>query len=110
MDAIAGDRSGHMEKARQFAEAVRRIAGKEKLPLIDYFSEILKRRPDDWDGSLPQFKALPGDEYQVPKHDHSRFRVELFEPGIDVVIRPANGHRAVVPKLRTFPLLPAFGL
>jgi hypothetical protein len=59
-------RSGHLEKSRQFAEAVRRIAAKEQLPLIDYFSEILKRRPDDWDGSLPQFKASPGDEYQVP--------------------------------------------
>ena len=59
-------RSGRLEKARQFAEATRRIAQKEKLPLVDYFAEILKRRAEDWDGSLPQFKNLPGDEYQVP--------------------------------------------
>ena len=36
------------------------------MPLVDYFGTILSKRPDDWDGSLPQFKALPGDEYQVP--------------------------------------------
>ena len=59
-------RSGQLEKARQFAEAARRVARREGVPLIDYFSEILKRRPIDWDGSLPQFKNLPGDEYQAP--------------------------------------------
>jgi lysophospholipase L1-like esterase len=59
-------RSGHLDKARQFAEVARRIAREEKVPLIDYFEEILNRRPRDWDGSLPQFKGLPGDEYQVP--------------------------------------------
>src|ERR1051325_11281207 len=58
-------RSGHLDKARQFADAARRISRQEKIPLIDYGGEILKRRPDDWDGSLPQFKGLPGDEYQV---------------------------------------------
>ena len=59
-------RSGHLDKARQFADAARRVAKRESVPLIDYFAEILNRRPADWDGSLPQFKNLPGDEYQVP--------------------------------------------
>jgi lysophospholipase L1-like esterase len=59
-------RSGRMEQAKEFAEAARRIAREEHLPLVDYFAEILKRRPDDWDGALPQFKNAPGDEYQVP--------------------------------------------
>jgi hypothetical protein len=36
------------------------------VPLIDYYQETLRRRPDDWDGALPKFKELPGDEYQVP--------------------------------------------
>ena len=58
--------SGRVEKSGQFADAVRKIAREEKVPLIDYYGEILTRRPDDWDGSLPQFKASPGDEYQVP--------------------------------------------
>ena len=62
----APPRSGYLEKSRQFAEAARRIARVEKMPLIDYFNEILTRRPDDWDGSLPKFKGLPGDDYQVP--------------------------------------------
>jgi len=59
-------RHGRIEKSRQFADAVRKIAREEKLPLIDYAAEILQRRPDDWDGALPQFKTAPGDEYQVP--------------------------------------------
>src|SRR5437762_2295186 len=51
-------RSGHLEKARQFSEATRRVAKRESVPLIDYFSEVIDRRPADWDGSLPQFKNL----------------------------------------------------
>jgi hypothetical protein len=59
-------RSGLLEKSRTFADAVKRIAREKKTPLIDYFGEILIRRPDDWDGSLPKFKDTPGDEYQAP--------------------------------------------
>jgi lysophospholipase L1-like esterase len=58
--------SGRLEKSRQFADVVRKIAGEEKVPLVDYFSGILERRPEDWDGTLPQFKNEPGDGYQVP--------------------------------------------
>jgi hypothetical protein len=36
------------------------------VPLIDYHAEVLKRRPDDWNGTLPQFKDVPGSEYEVP--------------------------------------------
>ena len=56
---------GREEKAKEFAEAARTIATDFKLPLIDYHAEILKRRPDDWNGALPQFKNVK-DEYQVP--------------------------------------------
>jgi lysophospholipase L1-like esterase len=59
-------RSGHVEKSKQFAEVVRRVAKDKKVPLIDYHAEILKRRPDDWDGSLPKFKDVKGSEYEVP--------------------------------------------
>jgi hypothetical protein len=59
-------RHGLMEKSRQFAEVVRKIAREQNVPLIDYFGEILKRRPEDWDGALPKFKELAGDDYQVP--------------------------------------------
>jgi lysophospholipase L1-like esterase len=62
----APPRSGQLERARQFAAAVRQIGRKEGVPVIDYFSEVLKRRPDDWDGSLAKFKDTPGDGYQVP--------------------------------------------
>jgi hypothetical protein len=59
-------RHEQIEKSAQFAEAVRKIAREEHLPLVDYAADILQRRPDDWDGALPQFKTSPGDEYQVP--------------------------------------------
>jgi lysophospholipase L1-like esterase len=60
-------RHGRLEQARQYADAARRVARAEKVPLIDYFEEIVKRRPDDWDGALPKFKDDGiKDGYQVP--------------------------------------------
>lgn len=59
-------RSGQLEKSRSFAEAARNVAASLGVPITDYFAEIIKRRPEDWDGSLPKFKNLPGDVYQVP--------------------------------------------
>jgi lysophospholipase L1-like esterase len=59
--------AGMFEKSKQFADAVRQTASDLKVPLIDYQAEILKRRPTDWDGSLPQFKeATREDAYQAP--------------------------------------------
>jgi lysophospholipase L1-like esterase len=59
-------RSGRLEQSRKFAAAARKIARDLKVPLLDYFDEILKRRPDDWDGSMAKFKDAPGSEYDVP--------------------------------------------
>jgi lysophospholipase L1-like esterase len=59
-------RSGMIDKSRRFAEAVRGIGRELNVPVVDYFEEVLKRRPNDWDGSLAKFKDSPGDEYQVP--------------------------------------------
>lgn len=60
-------RAGMVDKSRQFADIVRRIAADEKMPLIDFQAEILKRRPNDWDGSRPEFKeTAKADVYQVP--------------------------------------------
>jgi lysophospholipase L1-like esterase len=59
-------RSGRLDEAAGFAAGARRLAAELRVPLIDYFAEILRRRPDDWDGSLPQFADTPGDVYQVP--------------------------------------------
>jgi len=59
-------RSGQLEKSKEFADAVRQVAKEKKVPVIDYHAEILKRRPDDWDGTLPKFKDVQGNEYEVP--------------------------------------------
>jgi lysophospholipase L1-like esterase len=59
-------RSGLVEKSKRFAEAIRRVAHDKRVPLIDYHAEILKRRPDDWDGTLARFKGVKGSEYEVP--------------------------------------------
>ena len=37
-----------------------------KVPLIDYHAEVLKRRPNDWNGAGPKFKEFAKDVYQVP--------------------------------------------
>ena len=55
-------RHGHDAKAQQFAEIVRRLGRELKVPVCDYMAEILKRRPDDWDGTLPQFRDRSGYE------------------------------------------------
>ena len=59
-------RHGMVDKSLEFANVVRQAARDLKLPLVDYQAEILRRRPLDWDGALDQFKASPGDEYNVP--------------------------------------------
>lgn len=51
-------RHGMLEKSGQYAEVSRKIASDMKLPLIDYYAEILKRRPDDWDGALYDVPTL----------------------------------------------------
>ena len=43
---------GRPELAKTYNEAIREVAKEKKLPLIDYEKEILKRRPDDWNGTL----------------------------------------------------------
>jgi len=57
-------RHGLVEKTAVYADAVRKIARDMKVPLIDFHSEILKRRPDDWDGALDKFARYKG--YDVP--------------------------------------------
>ena len=59
-------RHGLVDRSAEFAEIVRSAASDLKVPLVDYHAEILKRRPDDWDGALEQFQNAPGDEYNVP--------------------------------------------
>src|SRR5262249_32373174 len=57
-------RHGFEEKAKRFAQAAREIARELRLPLIDYHAEIIKRRPDDWDGAIERFREHEG--YEVP--------------------------------------------
>jgi lysophospholipase L1-like esterase len=57
-------RHGLADKAALYADAVREISRRMKVPLTDFHSEILKRRPDDWDGALNKFADYEG--YDVP--------------------------------------------
>jgi lysophospholipase L1-like esterase len=43
---------GKPDLSRQYNEALRNLAKERELPLIDYEKEILKRRPEDWNGTL----------------------------------------------------------
>lgn len=57
-------RHGREEKATEFAAAARRVAEKLEVPLVDFHAEILRRRPDDWDGAVDRFREYQG--YDVP--------------------------------------------
>lgn len=57
-------RHGFVEKSRAFAQAARDVARELSVPLVDYHAEILKRRPDDWDGATDAFSRYEG--YDVP--------------------------------------------
>jgi hypothetical protein len=47
-----------------YNERVMKIATALNLPVCDFGGECLKRRPNDWDGTLPQFKGF--EKYEVP--------------------------------------------
>ncbi|HOP76237.1 MAG TPA: SGNH/GDSL hydrolase family protein [Thermogutta sp.] len=57
-------RHGRAEKAVRFAQIAREVAEQLKVPLIDYHAEILKRRPEDWDGADEKFQGY--ETYEVP--------------------------------------------
>jgi hypothetical protein len=56
-------RHGQLEKAKAFAAVTRKVAADMKVPLVDYFEEVMKRRPQDWDGA-EKFKGAK-DVYDV---------------------------------------------
>lgn len=58
-------RRKRVELAKKFADIVRKVGKELKVPVEDYQAEILKRRPDDWDGGLEKFKSEPGGTYEV---------------------------------------------
>jgi hypothetical protein len=53
-------RHGFARKAAAFAEVARRIARDLAVPLVDYHAQVLKRRPNDWDGASDDFKDFEG--------------------------------------------------
>lgn len=57
-------RHGYEKRAAEFAEAIREIARAMKLPLTDFYAEVRRRRPKDWDGAQDTFKSYEG--YDVP--------------------------------------------
>jgi lysophospholipase L1-like esterase len=59
-------RSGQVELSERFSAVARNVAKDKNLPLIDFYSEVLKRRPKDWDGSQAPFKGQFKDVYEVP--------------------------------------------
>ncbi len=52
------------EKAAQYSKVIREIARDMKVPLSDFYKEILERRCEDWDGALEKFSSYQG--YDVP--------------------------------------------
>jgi hypothetical protein len=57
-------RHGRVQEAASFAAAAREVARELAVPLIDYQAEIMKRRPNDWDGASNDFREFR--DYDVP--------------------------------------------
>lgn len=58
--------SGRAALMPDFYMACSIIAREFKIPVVDYYGEIMRRRPNDWDGRLPQFaEAAKKDVYSV---------------------------------------------
>ncbi|MFI5454573.1 MAG: SGNH/GDSL hydrolase family protein [Isosphaerales bacterium] len=57
-------RHGFAAKAAAFAEVARKVARELSVPLVDFHAEILKRRPNDWDGATDAFREFDG--HDVP--------------------------------------------
>jgi hypothetical protein len=57
-------RHGNVERAMEFNAAVGRIVEELRVPLVDYHGEIMRRRPEDWDGALERFAEYEG--YEAP--------------------------------------------
>jgi lysophospholipase L1-like esterase len=53
-------RQGQLKQAQRYAEIVRQLGGELRVPVCDYMAEILKRRPDDWDGTRAPFDSRRG--------------------------------------------------
>ena len=51
-------RHGFAGKSAAFAEVARKVARELSVPLVDYHAEILKRRPNDWDGATDDFRDV----------------------------------------------------
>ena len=43
---------GNPRLSGEYNDALRKLAADRELPLVDYEREILKRRPEDWNGTL----------------------------------------------------------
>ncbi len=56
-------KSGRDAYMRDYYLALACIARQFGVPVIDYYAEIMRRRPEDWDGRLEKFKERKG--YQV---------------------------------------------
>lgn len=55
---------GHDEKVLEAVEAQRRIASEFRVPLVDLHAHVLRRRPDDWDGTREEFGEFS--QWEVP--------------------------------------------
>jgi len=56
------NRRGH----REYWLAALAIARALEVPLIDYYAEVRRRRPDDWNGRLDKFAAYRKNVYEAP--------------------------------------------
>jgi lysophospholipase L1-like esterase len=83
-------KSGAEKAAREYRDAAVAVAKRLNVPLVDFYGEVLRRRPDDWDGRLEKF-GRPKDVYEVPTRiaadgvhpsNFSRYQNDFSEEGL----------------------------
>ena len=45
-------RRGFLEGVKQYNESIKRVAKEKKVPVIEYYEEIMKLAPNNWDGTI----------------------------------------------------------
>jgi len=94
---------GKMEAVREANRIVHEVALSRKVPLVPYFEEVMRRRPEDWDGGL-----FPGEEAYEVETLISRDGVHPSNPSRFVNVFTAEGLSKNGYTLRNYLALLAF--
>ena len=79
---------GKMPAVEAYNKLIRQLASRRELPLIDYYAEVVSRRPNDWDGTLvsadgvhPSFPKEFQQDFTEDGLRNSGYTLRHYRPG-----------------------------